>query len=131
MEFNDSAGRPYAIWLGANLWEFTFGFGFCQALVVVGALAYGFTKPEGWSERLSQPLMSLTIGLLAVLAATDLIGINRGEVTRLWIFLAALFQIPTAYVCAKIAGPAALAVVLGVTALHTAVAASLIRFVVP
>lgn len=131
MEFNDIAGRPYAIWIGANLWEFAFGLGFCQAIIMAGALAYGLSARESWSDRLTRPLTSLTIGLIAVLAATDLIGINRGEVTRLWIFMAALFQIPAAYICATVGGPAAMAVVIGVTALHTAVAASLIRFVVP
>jgi len=108
-----------------------FGLGFCQAIVLAFALARSIAGPGRWSERLSRPLGFVTIGLLAVLAATDIIGINRGEVARLWIFLAVFFQIPTAFVCATLNSPFAMAVVLGVTALHTATAASLIRFVVP
>jgi methylthioxylose transferase len=31
-----------------------------------------------------------------------ILGINRGEITRLWIYLAVFFQVPTAYFLAKI-----------------------------
>ena len=31
--FNESAGRPYAFWVGANLVEFFFGIGVCQAFL--------------------------------------------------------------------------------------------------
>ena len=37
-----------------------------------------------------------------MLLALDLTGVNRGEVIRLWIFLACLFQVPTAYVCVRL-----------------------------
>jgi hypothetical protein len=69
--------------------------------------------------------------LLAVLAAVDLIGVNRGEVARLWIFLACFFQIPAAWVCSTLERRAAMALVVFSTALHTAVGVAMILFVVP
>jgi hypothetical protein len=66
-----------------------------------------------------------------VLLATDLIGINRGEVVRLWIFLACFFQIPAAYVCARLGNRAAMVPVLATTVLQSALGTSMIGFVVP
>jgi hypothetical protein len=65
------------------------------------------------------------------LLATDLLGINRGEVTRLWIFLACFFQIPAAYACARLNSRVALALVLGTTLLQTALGTAMIGFIVP
>jgi hypothetical protein len=64
------------------------------------------------------------------LIATDLIGINRGEVARLWIFLACFFQLPAAYVCARLRSDLALLVVLATSALQAALSTALIGFVV-
>ena len=97
-EFNESAERPYGLWVTANLREFAFGMGICQVVVFCGALLYALRQPGNWRERLSHPLSAICAGLIAVLLAVDLIGMNRGEVIRLWIFLACLFQIPVAYV---------------------------------
>ena len=83
---------------------------------------------------MTQPITALCLGLLAVLIAVDLIGVNRGEVIRLWIFLACFFQIPAAYVCTMLGGlggRAALALVLATTALQTAVGVAMIHFVMP
>lgn len=43
-------------------------------------------------------ILSLGVTFLVVL----FLGINRGEVTRLWIYLAVFFQIPAAYFLTKI-----------------------------
>lgn len=131
VEFNESTRRPYRVWIVANLWEFTFGMGVCQAVACVGAVAYGLRPPGGWRERLARPITSVCVGLLAVLVAVDLIGVNRGEVTRLWIFLACFFQIPAAYVCSTLDARSAIALVIGVTALQAAIGVTLINFVVP
>ena len=130
-EFNETSERPYNIWIIANLWEFVFGMGFCQAVAIAAALAFGLRTPGDWRQRLSCPIVTVCVGLLAVLVALDLIGVNRGEVTRLWIFLACFFQIPTAYVCSTLNARSAIALVVGVTALQAAVGVTLIDFVVP
>lgn len=62
---------------------------------------------------------------------TDLIGLNRGEVIRLWIFLACFFQIPAAYVCARLNRRAAMVLVVGTTVLQVALGTSMIGFIIP
>jgi hypothetical protein len=131
VEFNASAGRPYGVWVAANLREFAFGVGTSQAIGVVAALWAGLRAPGRWRERLARPIVTVCLGLLAVLGAVDLIGVNRGEVLRLWIFLAALFQIPVAWLCSTLDARSAFALVAFATALHTAVGATMILFVVP
>jgi len=66
--FNASAGRPYAFWVGANLAEFFFGIGVCQALLFGGVL---------WvTVRRNVPIGTLCLALAAVLLVTDVIGIS-------------------------------------------------------
>jgi hypothetical protein len=60
----------------------------------------------------------------------SLSGINRGEVIRLWIFFACFFQIPAAYVCARLQSRAAFALVLVTTILHVALGAAMAGFIV-
>ena len=130
-EFNQSAERPYGLWIAANLREFAFGMGICQVVVFSGALLHVLRQPGSWRERLSHPLSAIGLGLSAVLLAVDLIGMNRGEVIRLWIFLGSFFQIPVAYVCSSLNSRLALVLVVAVTALQTAIGLSMIHFVIP
>jgi len=129
--FNTTAGRPYSIWVRENLREFLFGVGICQAVVFVAALCEGLGRAEPWGRRVTQPITVLCLALVSVLLATDLIGVNRGEVIRLWIFLACFFQIPAAYVCARLNNRAALSLVLGATVLQDALGTAIIGFIVP
>jgi hypothetical protein len=131
MEFNATTARPYAVWITGNLWEFALGAGLCQAVASVGVLLTWLRAPGGWRERLSHPMAATCIGLFAVLGAVDLVGVNRGEVTRLWIFLGCFYQIPLAWACSLRESQRAIAVVVGVSALHAAVGTTLIGFVVP
>jgi hypothetical protein len=121
--FNQTAGRPYAFWAGANLVEFLFGLGVCQAFLFCGVLLHVL--------RRNLAIRALTLGLLAVLLVTDAIGVNRGEVIRLWIFLGAFFQIPAAYACATLPGRTAICVVVACTLLQAALGTAMIGFVVP
>jgi len=127
--FNVDADRPYSIWLRANLREFLVGMGACQATLVFAALADGLRARDGSAPR--RAIGVVCLGLLAVLAALDLAGLNRGEVTRLWIFLACFFQIPAAYVCARLESRTSLAIVLSVTLLEDALGTAMIGFVSP
>ena len=130
VEFNASEGRPYGLWVAANLWEFAFGTGICQSVLFLAALVVA-ARAAVDRRGASQPLFVVTVSLAAVIAATDLIGINRGEVMRLWIFLACLCQIPAAVACARLARPAAIAVVLAASILQATLATSTIGFIVP
>ena len=131
VEFNEGTGRPYGVWVRANLWEFAFGIGFCQATSFGVALWSGLQGTGSWCERVTRPITAVCLGLLAVLVSVDLIGVNRGEVIRLWIFLACFFQIPTAYACATLDDRAAIVLVVAATALQAALGVAMIHFVVP
>ena len=47
-------------------------------------------------HALRKPIAVFSLAMTAVLLAIDLIGVNRRETIRLWIFLACFFQIPAA-----------------------------------
>ncbi len=131
-DFNVQAGRPYGLWVYANLPEFAFGVGACQSILFVAAAIDAFGRDHaGWGERLTRPIAVPVAGLLATLLATDLIGINRGEVIRLWIFLACFFQIPAAFVCARVSGRWAAAAAGFSGALQGAAGGAMIEFVLP
>jgi hypothetical protein len=130
LEFNVIERRPYDIWVRANLVEFLVGMGAAQAVLIAGAIALGIRGGGRGLDRLVQPAPLVALSLVAVVLATDLTGVNRGEVIRLWIFLACFLQIPAAVVCAR-AGRWALAVVLVTTLLLSALGTANIGFVVP
>ena len=131
MAFNATEARPYALWVRANLWEFAFATGLCQTVLFL-ALAAGIAtgRPRA-ADLLKDPAAVICLSLLAVLLATDLIGINRGEVVRLWIFLACFFQIPAAYVCARLEHPYAITLVAGSSIVSAALGTSMIGFIIP
>jgi hypothetical protein len=131
LAFNVAASRPYGYWVGGNLREFFVGVGACQAVLTVAAVAHGLAQDDGAGRRLTRPIVALGLGLLSVLLITDGIGINRGEVLRLWIFLACMFQIPAAYVCARLDSRTAFELVLLATLLQGTLGTAMIRFIMP
>ena len=131
VEFNAAAGRPYSVWVRENLREFLFGVGICQAVLFVAALGDGLRRADGSHGRLTRPITVFCLSLLGVVLATDFIGVNRGEVIRLWIFLACFCQVPAAYVCARLESRAALAIVLVTTVLQDALGTAMIGFILP
>lgn len=131
VEFNVKALRPYDVWVSRNLYDFLVGVGVCSAVLGVVAVVDGVVRGTGVFRRLSEPIVVMTLSVCAAVIVTDLIGINRGEVVRLWIFLACLAQIPAAYVCARLANGWAIASVVAVTLLHDALATDMIGFILP
>jgi hypothetical protein len=130
--FNAIEARPYAVWIVANFGEFLFATGPAQVVLFFAALFADRLRPGArWRDWLDRPIAIAVVGLLAVLIATDLAGINRGEVTRLWIFLACFFQIPAAYFCARVPGHGPITAVVTLTTIHAAMALAMVRFVVP
>ena len=130
VEFNVQNARPYEVWLTENLREFVVGMGVCQALVFFAALLDGLCSRDNWRTRLTRPITILCLGLLAVVGVTDLVGVNRGEVIRLWIFLACMFQIPAAYVCVRLQSQAAVVLLLACTVLQAALGTAMIAFLI-
>ena len=82
------SGPSHGLWAWQNLWDFAFGMGIGQAIIALTVLGDGLIE---WRHtRLVSAATWLSASLLAVVVATDLIGVNRGEVVRLWIFLGLL-----------------------------------------
>jgi len=129
--FNATADRPYGVWLRANLVEFAISIGVCQAVMFCWVLVGGLMRAKSARATFGERIVAVTMGLAATLLVMDLLGVNRGEVTRLWIFLACFFQIPAAYVCAQLNSRAALAIVIVCTLLQGAIGAGTIGFVLP
>ena len=130
VEFNVNEGRPYAYWLSGNLREFAFGIGMGQAILFVVSLFSSLGAARTQPGVLLTPIGLLSTSLALILLITNLLGVNRGEVIRLWIFLACFFQIPAAYLCARLDNRFALILVLSMTILQAAIAMAMIGFVV-
>jgi hypothetical protein len=104
MEFNANNHRSYLVWVRENVKEFFYGAGLPTVMVFIYLLI----------EMLSQLKVKLTdilhwsvenafvLSLITTFCVVLFLGINRGETTRLWIYLAAFFQIPAAYFLAKV-----------------------------
>ncbi len=130
VEFNAQDGRPYGVWVRANLLEFAFGVGACQLALWIWSLIDWRRAPDR-GRRLREPLLILSVVLPAIVLVTNLIGINRGEVLRLWIFLACFFQIPAAYATARMDSRLAVWLIVVFSALPVSLAVAMIAFVVP
>ena len=103
VNFNLDQQRPYWHWIGENAKEFFFGIGVPVSMLFIFMTAQTLSqwkllvKPENWDID-NVFLMSVGLTFLAV----TFLGINRGEVTRLWIYLAVFFQVPASRFIAKI-----------------------------
>jgi hypothetical protein len=118
--FNSGSHRGHAEFLAQNLREF-----FVQAGLVLSLLALGvviknlFVIASVRTRQAARRIMTnasaaIGFGLVATLIVLEALGTNRGETTRLWIFLAALLPFVIADVCTR--GPRWLfSVVLGCT----------------
>ena len=112
-QFNVKSGRPYAIWVWQNLFDIAFGVGWCQTVLFAAALVDGVVRwPSRWRLTDVIPIVLICVSVLAMVGIADAIGVNRGEVTRLWIFLACLAQIPAAYVCRRLGSAFAFGLVI-------------------
>ena len=131
VEFNQVAGRPYAVWVRANVGEFLVGAGPAPIVLALTVPVAAWSRRSSIASWLAQPAVATSLGVLAVLLVTDLIGINRGEVIRLWIFLACFFQLPAAWVCATLRHRGAILALLGAAIVQTAIGVATIGFVVP
>src|ERR1700730_9216058 len=77
-QFNLAAARPYGIWVRQNLIDFLFGVGVCQVVALPAALADGLISKTPVRSRLTTPIVVVSLTVASMLAALDLIGVNRG-----------------------------------------------------
>jgi hypothetical protein len=102
-DFNVRANRQYTLWLRENVKEFFYGAGLPVMMIFIYSIFTFLSQVKEEIKNISHwaveniYLVSLTLTFLIVL----FLGINRGEVTRLWIYLAVFFQIPVAVFMAK------------------------------
>ena len=129
--FNARVRRHYYPWIAQNLLDLAFGAGICQTVLFCGALLMAVSRKTLAAGDTHGRMAALCLGTVMALVATDLAGINRGEVVRLWIFLACFMQIPAAYICRRLDSRAALILVLGTTMLQTTLSASMLAFPQP
>jgi hypothetical protein len=127
--FNVEARRPYGIWVWRNILDFLFGIGIAQAVLACVTIAYAAYRAasSGWRDAFT--LYCVAIG--SVLLVTDVIGVNRGEVVRLWVFLACFFQVPAAYVCTRLHSRAAVLLILCTTLLQDILGTAMFNFAQP
>ena len=130
--FNVEARRPYGVWVRQNLLDFAIGVGLCQIVLFAGALTDATLQLKAHGRSHGAATMFLVCAAIAAMVGVaDTAGVNRGEVIRLWIFLACLSQIPAAYICRRLSHPLALTAVLTTTLLQGAVGAAMVAFAVP
>ena len=97
VDFNLKANRPYWIWLQENPKEFFFAAGLPVMMIFIFMAAKILTQSGSLKSIARWTLENIiVISLLVTFCALLFLGVNRGEITRLWIYLAVLFQIPAA-----------------------------------
>jgi hypothetical protein len=104
VDFNAIEERPYWTWVAENPKEFFYVAGLPVMMIFIYLVAqflYPWRDINRKGSRWSIENVFI-LSLLATFIVVVFLGINRGEITRLWIYLAVFFQIPTAFFLAKI-----------------------------
>jgi hypothetical protein len=128
--FNDIANRPYGIWVWRNLLDFSIAAGLVQTFLVLAWIIAALGS-ERASALWRDPVTAFAVSLTATVVVTDMLGVNRGEVVRLWIFLACLAQVPAAVACVRIGNRAAALATLAASLLVGAIGTSMLAFAQP
>jgi len=137
--FNATTGRSYRLWVVHNLKDFFLNMGIAQsALFVISLGAANWkvatlllqrtgTRGEFRAYLLRNDVV-LLMAFSLVLLVLDLLGVNRGETIRLWIFLGVILQIVAARYCAVGRRFWVFALVLALTILQAALCLSAVAF---
>ena len=95
--------RGYLIWAIVNNKDFFYGGGLPVIIIFIYMTAYILVKTRTLKNISEWSLEGIfVISLLITYFVLLFLGINRGEVIRLWIYLAVLFQVPASAFIAKI-----------------------------
>jgi hypothetical protein len=132
-DFNLRANRPADIWIRRNLVEFFVTSGIATSMLFVVFLVDGIaSQPKAnFSTLVKQPVLFLALAFLVNLLVVDLLGINRGETTRLWIFLTPFPALVTAWLCTSRLGMGAYRAVLGLLFVQAALQVTTVGFINP
>jgi hypothetical protein len=104
VNFNLIDKRDYWIWIGENPKEFFFSAGIPIMILFIYLASRLISQLPEIKYHLTRWSMEdiYVLSLLVTFCAVLFLGVNRGEITRLWIYLAVFFQIPAALFLAKI-----------------------------
>ena len=137
--FNQTESRPYGVWVGQNLKEFFLGAGVATTLVALLALYLGGRSmvrgerrdgPGGVLRRSrAAPGWAFTASLFLSVLVVDLTGVNRGEVTRLWIFLGTFLQVASAEALVAYCDDITARIAIGAIVIQTTLTASMVGFI--
>ncbi len=101
--FNASAKRNYIVWIKEDLKALFFDAGLPVFIIFIYYFVELFVQRKIYSQNFFKwsaehfYILSLALTFAVVL----ILGINRGETTRLWIYMAVFFQVPAALFFAK------------------------------
>lgn len=124
--FNMS-NRPYSIWIIQNLKEYAIGAGLASSLILLISLFR--VGAVNWNNSNERNANVTLIFFLATIAILNFSGANRGEVTRLWIFLTPMQALLTAYFCHKLLKKDGYLVPLGASYIQASISITSIGFV--
>jgi len=124
--FNMS-NRTYSIWIVQNLKEYVIGAGLASSLILLLSLVQ--TRQVNWNNRYERNANVTLIIFLTTILILNFSGANRGEVTRLWIFLTPIQALLTAYFCHKFLNKDGYLVPLGASYIQASISITSIGFV--
>jgi ABC-type glycerol-3-phosphate transport system permease component len=91
--FNAATARPYALWVFHNLKDFFLHAGVAQSALFFAGL---------WQVSVNRARIGdrwILFAFAFIVVVLDVLGVNRGETVRLWIFLGVVLQILAAREC--------------------------------
>jgi hypothetical protein len=124
--FNTHTSRPYAVWIVQNPIDFLINAGVASSVLFFAYLAT-LARDRRTSTWGSAPAL-FALSSLAVLVCLDAAGVNRGEVIRLWIFLASFWVVVPAHYCARESGDLPFYAVLLATLLQASITINMVKF---
>jgi len=140
VDFNRRFDRSYGIWVIQNLKEFFLGAGvvpsllYLAALFALGRRIAGEAREVGGRGALRallvDPAANLLLSFTLCLLTVDLLGVNRGEVTRLWIFLGVFLELAVAAECLARPGERTAYLAISTVAFQAALTASTVGFLI-
>lgn len=140
--FNQLSGRGYGLWIFENLKEFFINCGVvCSICFFVFIVSFFIglpvihkskkTRETRLKRFILKPGRLFPFSFFLTLIFLEAFGINRGEITRHWIFLAVFVQMIVAYFCVTKLNKMAFYLILISAILQSAVTIRMVGFVLP
>lgn len=119
--------RPYSIWVIQNLKEYVIGAGLASSFIIfLSALKLGDLK---WELSEFSVARVILISFIITILILNFSGANRGEVTRLWIFLTPIQALLTAFFCNRNFGKDGYLVPLSTSYIQASISINSVGFV--